>query len=126
MTAVLWTGALWAGVLVIGGLGSVTRFMVDRTIARRNATSFPFGTFAVNISGAMLLGFVTGLALSHQIAMRAGTAFLGAYTAFSTWMLETQRLVEERQVWPALINVVASMVLGVAAAVAGQSIAGAL
>lgn len=120
------TAVLWAGVLVIGGLGSVTRFMVDRAIARRNSTSFPFGTFAVNISGAMLLGFVTGLALSHQAAMLAGTAFLGAYTTFSTWMLETQRLVEERQVWPALINVVASMLLGVAAAVVGQSIAGAL
>ena len=74
----------------------------------------------------MLLGFVTGLALSHQVALLAGTAFLGAYTTFSTWMLETQRLAEERQIWPALVNVVASMILGVTAAVVGQSIAGAL
>ena len=55
-----------------------------------------------------------------------GTAFVGAYTTFSTWMLETQRLTEERQIPPALANLVVSVVPGVAAAVAGQSIAGLL
>ena len=117
---------LWAGVLVIGGLGSVARFMVDRAVARRAARSFPFGTFTVNVSGALLLGLVTGLALSHQAALLAGTAFVGAYTTFSTWMLETQRLAEERQLWTALANVVVSMVVGLAAAAVGQSIAGSL
>lgn len=116
--------AIWVGVMVIGGLGSVARFMVDRAVARRAARSFPFGTLTVNITGAVLLGFITGLALSHQAALLAGTAFVGAYTTFSTWMLETQRLTEERQVWPAVANIVASVVLGVAAAAAGQAIAG--
>lgn len=116
--------AIWAAVMVIGGLGSVARFMVDRAVARRAARSFPFGTLTVNITGAVLLGFITGLALSHQAALLAGTAFVGAYTTFSTWMLETQRLTEERQVWPAVTNIVASVVLGVAAAAAGQAIAG--
>ena len=92
--------AVWAGVLVIGGLGSMARFMVDRAVARRAARPFPFGTLTVNVSGAVLLGFITGLALSHQAALLAGTAFVGAYTTFSTWMLETQRLTEERQIWP--------------------------
>jgi CrcB protein len=100
--------------------------MVDRAVARRAARSFPFGTLTVNISGAVLLGFVTGLALSHNIALLAGTAFVGAYTTFSTWMLETQRLTEERQVIPAVANVVVSVVLGITAAAAGQAIAGAL
>jgi len=115
--------AVWAGVLVIGGFGSVARFMVDRAVARRAARSFPFGTLTVNISGAVLLGFITGLALSHQLALLAGTAFVGAYTTFSTWMLETQRLTEERQVWPAIANLVLSVVLGIAAAMLGQWIA---
>ena len=118
--------AVWAGVLVIGGLGSVARFMVDRTVARRTARSFPFGTLTVNISGAVLLGFITGLTLSHQAALLAGTAFVGAYTTFSTWMLETQRLTEERQIWPAVANIVVSVTLGLPAAMLGQWIAGLL
>jgi CrcB protein len=117
---------LWAGVLGIGGLGAVTRFMVDRAVSRRTRDSFPFGTLVVNISGAVLLGFLSGLVLSHEVAMLAGTAFLGAYTTFSTWMLETQRLTEERQIWPAAANIVVSVVLGLAAAAAGQWVAGLL
>ena len=62
----------------------------------------------------MLLGFITGLTLSHQAALLAGTAFVGAYTTFSTWMLETQRLTEERQIWPAVANLVVSVALGAA------------
>lgn len=116
--------AVWAGVMMIGGIGSVVRYMVDRTIARRAAGSFPFGTLTVNITGAVLLGFISGLTLSHQAALLTGTAFVGAYTTFSTWMLETQRLAEERQFGPAAANVVISVVLGVAAAFAGQWIAG--
>jgi CrcB protein len=66
------------------------------------------------------------LALSHEVALLAGTAFVGSYTTFSTWMLETQRLTEERQVWLAVANIVVSVILGVAAALAGQWIAGRL
>lgn len=112
--------ALWFGVAVIGGLGSTARFMVDRAVARRVARSFPVGTLVVNVTGALLLGLVTGLALDYQGALLAGTALLGAYTTFSTWMLETQRLTEERQVWPAVANIVVSIVLGIAGALAGQ------
>ncbi|PND57246.1 fluoride efflux transporter CrcB [Mycobacterium sp. ENV421] len=120
------TVAIWAGVMLIGGLGSVARFMVDRAVARRAARSFPFGTLAVNVTGAVLLGFVSGLTLSQHVALLAGTAFVGAYTTFSTWMLETQRLTEERQLWLAIANLVVSVILGVAAAMLGQWIAGLL
>ncbi|WP_233209319.1 fluoride efflux transporter CrcB [Mycobacterium sp. ENV421] len=112
--------------MLIGGLGSVARFMVDRAVARRAARSFPFGTLAVNVTGAVLLGFVSGLTLSQHVALLAGTAFVGAYTTFSTWMLETQRLTEERQLWLAIANLVVSVILGVAAAMLGQWIAGLL
>lgn len=115
--------ALWAGVLVFGGLGSVARFMVDRAIGRRMARAFPYGTLTVNLSGALLLGLVTGLALSHEVALLAGTALLGGYTTFSTWMLETERLAEERQIWPAAANVVVSIALGLAGALVGRWIA---
>jgi CrcB protein len=118
--------AVWAGVLVLGGLGSVMRFVVDRAVARRAARSFPFGTLTVNITGSALLGFIFGLAMSPQIYLLAGVSFIGAYTTFSTWMFETQRLTEERQIWPAVANIVVSVLLGIAAAAAGQAIAGVL
>jgi fluoride exporter len=113
-------------VLLAGGAGAVLRFVVDGAVARRAARSFPFGTLAVNITGAALLGLLGSLALSRHAALLADTAFIGSYTTFSTWMLETQRLGEERQVRHAVTNLVASIVLGIAAALLGQWIAGRL
>jgi CrcB protein len=117
---------LWLGVLLAGGAGAVLRFLVDRAVAHRAARSFPLGTLVVNISGAALLGLLGSLALNRHTALLADTAFVGSYTTFSTWMLETQRLREERQVRDAVANVVASIVLGLAAALLGQWIAGRL
>jgi CrcB protein len=117
------TVLVWAGVVLIGGIGSMLRFLVDRAVARRAARPFPFGTLTVNISGAAVLGFLSGLALSKDAALLTGTAFVGSYTTFSTWMLETQRLGEERQMRPAVANIVVSVVLGLAAALLGQWIA---
>jgi CrcB-like protein, Camphor Resistance (CrcB) len=74
MTQVL----VWSGVALVGGVGSVLRFVIDRAVARRVARAFPFGTLAVNISGAFLLGFLGGLALSRDAALVVGTGFVGA------------------------------------------------
>jgi fluoride exporter len=113
---------VWTGVIVIGGLGSVLRFLVDGLVGSRLGRDFPFGTLVVNISGAVLLGLLTGLALGDTTALLAGTAAVGSYTTFSTWMLETQRLAEERELRGAAINVIASLALGIAAAAAGKAI----
>lgn len=120
------TIAIWAGVVLAGGIGSVLRFLMDGAVGRRVARSFPFGTLIVNVTGAALLGFVGGLALSRSLVLLIDTAFIGSYTTFSTWMLETQRLAEERQVWSAAANIVVSAALGAAAALLGQWIAGRL
>lgn len=120
------TAAVWAGVFVIGGVGAVLRFLVDRGVSKRVGRPFPLGTLAVNLSGALLLGFFAGLALSPHVALLAGTAFVGSYTTFSTWMLETHRLGEERQVVSAFANIAVSVVLGLAAAWLGQSIGASL
>jgi CrcB protein len=117
------TALVWAAVPLMGGIGSVLRFLVDRAVIRRVARPFPFGTLAINTSGAALLAFLGGLGLGKEAALLAGTAFVGAYTTFSTWMLETQRLGEERQLRPAIANIVVSVVLGIAAAQLGQRIA---
>lgn len=120
MTTVL----VWLGVMLIGGIGSVTRFLVDRTVARRVGRPFPYGTLTVNITGAALLGFLTSLALPKDVSLLIGTAFVGACTTFSTWMLETQRLSEERQMLAAFANIAVSVLLGLGAVLLGQRIAG--
>jgi CrcB protein len=111
---------LWTAVVLIGGAGSLLRFLVDGAV--QGGRDFPLGTMAVNLSGAFILGLLTGLALGHAEALLAGTAAVGSYTTFSTWMLETQRLTEERQYGKAVVNVAASLVAGVAAAALGQQI----
>jgi len=113
---------LWAAVMLIGGTGSVLRFLVDGAVGSAAGRDFPFGTLVVNVSGAVILGLLTGLAFSHDAALLAGTAAVGSYTTFSTWMLETQRLAEERQRRKVLLNITMSLLLGVAAAAAGQLI----
>lgn len=116
------TVMLWAAVVLIGGAGSVLRFVVDGAIASRTGRSFPYGTVVVNLSGAVLLGLVSGLALSHDGALLAGPAAVGSYTTFSTWMFETQRLAEERQMLSLAANVVVSLVAGVVAVALGRLI----
>jgi fluoride exporter len=113
---------VWAGVALIGGAGSVVRFLIDGAVSSTAGRDFPFGTLVVNISGAVILGLLTGLALGSDAALLAGTAAVGSYTTFSTWMLETQRLTEERQHRKVIVNVAASLVLGVAAAAFGRLI----
>ena len=113
---------VWAAVAVIGGAGSVLRFYVDGIVASASGRDFPYGTLVVNLSGAVLLGLITGLAVTGDAALLAGTAAVGSYTTFSTWMLESQRLTEERQYRKALLNIVVSLVLGVAAAALGRLI----
>jgi fluoride exporter len=113
---------LWAGVLVIGGLGAVTRFLVDGAVGSRLGRDFPFGTLVINISGAAVLGLLTGLGVGSDEALLAGTAAVGSYTTFSTWMFETQRLAEERELRAATTNIIVSLAVGIAAAAAGRAI----
>jgi CrcB protein len=119
------TGLDWIGVAVLGGVGALGRFLLDRAVsARAAAAGLPVGTLAVNLSGAFLLGLITGLALNGDALVLAGTATLGSYTTFSTWMLETHRLREEAQFAPAALNAVLSLVAGVGAAALGRALGG--
>lgn len=117
---------VWLGVALLGGVGAVARFSMDRTVSARTGRAFPYGTLVVNVSGAVLLGLVTGLALDDRAALLIGTAVIGSYTTFSTWMFETQRLAEDRQVARAVANIVGSLALGLAAAALGALIGSAV
>jgi CrcB protein len=111
---------VWVGVGVLGGLGAIARFLVDGLVSARAGGGFPIGTLAVNVSGAILLGLLAGLAVHGDALLLAGTAVLGSYTTFSTWMLETHRLAEDGQGAAALANIVISLALGIAAAALGR------
>ena len=109
--------AIWVG--VAGFFGSVARYAVAGAVSRVDE-SFPWGTFVVNITGSFALGFLVA-ALSHRfvvhpdlrIALTVG--FLGAYTTFSTLTLETFEFAETHAWSWAALNVVASLVAGLAA-----------
>jgi CrcB protein len=107
-------------VAVVGGLGAVARFLLDGWIGIRFGRELPFGTFAINASGSFLLGLLDGVALSGNAMVIAGTATIGAYTTFSTWMFETQRLAEDGEFASAALNIGASIVAGFAAVVLGH------
>lgn len=115
--------AVWIGFLVAAAIGAPARFVIDGWIEDRVGDDFPWGTLAVNLTGCLALGVLTGLARSHGLESTPrtiiGTGGLGAYTTFSTFTFETVRLVEEGELSFALGNVAASMVLGLAAAALG-------
>jgi CrcB protein len=113
---------VWVAVALLGGAGAVARFALDAAISARAGRQLPIGTLAVNASGALLLGGLTGLAVSGDALVLAGTATLGSYTTFSTWMLETHRMREDARFLPALANVILSLGLGIGAAALGRAI----
>jgi CrcB protein len=113
-------GALtWAGVAICGALGAVARFRVDSAVSARFATDFPLGTLAVNLTGAFVLGMLVGGPLSDRGLLLLGTGFLGGYTTFSTWMVESERLGELGAVASLLRNLWLSMLAGFAVAALG-------
>ena len=117
---------VWIGLALAGGLGAMARFLLDGAVSERAGRALPIGTLAVNLSGAFVLGLLDGAGVGGDALHLAGTGFVGAYTTFSTWMLETHRLAEEGEAAAAIANVAGSLALGLAAVVVGRSVGGAL
>ncbi|MEA2330740.1 MAG: fluoride exporter [Thermoleophilaceae bacterium] len=116
----------WTGVALCGAAGSYGRFWVGRALTAACPSDFPYGTFAVNLSGGFLLGLLTGLTVTGDAHLTLGTGLLGAYTTFSTWMFEAQRLGEDGA-WTVLwLYLLGSMVAGLATTGLGWLIGGAL
>jgi fluoride exporter len=109
-------------------VGAPLRYLVDRAVQAQHDSLFPWGTFAVNVVGSLILGLVVGAAsaVPGELAALVGTGFCGALTTYSTFGYETVRLIEERAGFYAVVNVVASVVAGLGAAFAGTAIAKAI
>jgi CrcB protein len=104
-------------VLLGGAVGAPVRYLTDRALKDRA----PLGTLVVNVVGSALFGVLTGAGDALPVAVKTlvGTGFCGALTTYSTFSLDTVRLVEEGRARTAALYVAASLVLGLAAAAAG-------
>jgi len=117
---------VWVGVVALGGVGAVARFALDSAVSQRAGSGFPVGTLAVNLSGAFLLGLLVGADVAGDALLLAGTAALGSYTTFSTWMLESHRLGEDGELGRMWLNIALSLLAGLAAAALGRALGGLL
>jgi fluoride exporter len=117
----------WVLVMVGAALGAPSRWLTDTVVQSKHDSVFPWGTFTVNITGSLLLGLLLGAGVEGQDFTRlmalVGTGFCGAFTTFSTFAYESAALVEEGSSAIAMLNLVGSVLVGLAAAFAGWSIA---
>lgn len=107
-----------------GFFGAIARYLVDGFVADRTGGGFPWGTLAVNLSGSLVLGILFALTaeraiLPAEIRGPVLIGFIGAYTTFSTLMLESWRLIETGAPLLGLANIVGSCLLGLIAVSAG-------
>jgi fluoride exporter len=121
----------WLAVGALGGVMAIARFVVDTTVATRPGArwlgdSFPLGTLAVNLSGAVVLGILAGAALSGSAYTILAGGGVGTYTTFSTWMLESHRAGEGGDARVLWANIALSLVAGLAAVSLGHRIGGLL
>jgi fluoride exporter len=109
---------------IAGALGALARYGLDGLVARRLPSTFPWGTFVVNMSGAFVLGFLMTL-MTEQLTtaswLRSALTlgFLAAYTTFSTLAYETYRLLEDGALGLAAANLLGSAAAGLFAVYLG-------
>jgi CrcB protein len=115
------------GVALAGAIGAPARYLIDLWVRGSRSSDFPWGTFVINATGSIVLGFITGLALYHGLGklprVIIGTGFCGAYTTFSSFSYETVKLLEEGSTRRAVGNIAASLVVGLLAAAGGLALA---
>ncbi|MFF3487821.1 fluoride efflux transporter CrcB [Streptomyces sp. NPDC002701] len=117
----------WVLVIVGAMVGAPLRYLTDRAVQSRYGTAFPWGTLAVNITGCLVLGALTGAATagaaSSHLQLLLGTGLCGALTTYSTFSYETLRLAEDGARIRAVVNATASVAVGLGAAFAGVAVA---
>ena len=118
---------VWLGVALGGSVGALLRYELTQFISQRTESPFPWATFLINITGALLLAFLHPFLLntvaSAGLRLALTSGFLGAYTTFSTFTWETVVLLRDGQGERAILYVTLSVVLGLLAAWLGYSAA---
>lgn len=109
-------------------LGANTRYLIGLWAANRLDAGFPYGTFIVNITGSFLLGFIITLTterltISPEARLLLTVGFLGSYTTFSSYTVESLGLLRDGGLWPGLLNIVGNNLVGLICAVLGVYLA---
>ncbi|HXT14902.1 MAG TPA: fluoride efflux transporter CrcB [Gemmatimonadaceae bacterium] len=114
---------LWA-VAIGAATGGVARYFLGGMIQQRAGADFPFGTFVINVTGSLLLGFLLRYSLqsgavSEELRLFLTTGFCGGYTTFSTFSYDTLMLVQDREYGRAGLYVAGSVLLSLIAVAIG-------
>ncbi len=112
---------------IAGFFGAISRYLVGGWVYRMLPGTFPYGTLFVNVLGSLMLGMVFQLGtdramLSPELRVALATGFLGAFTTFSTFSLETANLMKEGSLMLALANIGGNVLLCVLAAWLGMAL----
>lgn len=113
--------------VAIGGMfGAAARFLLGKWVTSKINSSFPFGTWGINISGSFLLGLLAALHVKNMAPdwmwLLLGIGFLGAFTTFSTFAYETIQMLQRKENRPAAIYVVTSVAFSILFVWIGQYI----
>lgn len=103
-----------------GGIGSMARYLCHKWIYHLFPSPFPLGTFMINITGCLLIGFFWGLSLrsnifSEELKLFLITGFCGGFTTFSAFSFEGLSLIKEHRLELFFLYIGASVVTGLAA-----------
>ena len=109
-------------------VGANARYLVGVWAGNRFGASFPYGTLAVNVTGSLMLGFVLALASTRldipaPVRLFLAVGFLGSYTTFSSYTVESLNLLLAGSFWAGLINMVGNNLIGLVCALAGLYLA---
>jgi len=107
----------WLCLIAGGALGTLARYCLGGAVHRAAGAAFPYGTLCVNLLGCFLIGLLAALSekkffLDANMRIMLMVGFCGAFTTFSTFIFETSGFLKDSEFWPALLNVVVSVVAG--------------
>lgn len=112
----------WIFIGLGAGVGSVFRYEIGRRMSLKNSSLKTMATFAVNLTGAFLLGIVVALPINDLWWSLLADGFLGGFTTFSTFMVEGVQLIRGNQKMNAVVYFVATVILGILVFILGNNI----
>jgi CrcB protein len=114
-------------VALAGSVGAVARYLIGLLFGQLNIR-FPLGTMFINLSGSFFLGwfltYIAGRHVSDVTRLGIAVGFVGAYTTFSTFMYDSVKLLDEGAFIEGMVNIIASLILGLAAVQLGMWLGG--